>query len=348
MKASQAKQKKGAGAVDEGERAKRPRTAASSSDPIMESAIPPLVKEVRQVKSPEELKQMFGVEQFDPKVPCLVLAGAFTASSELKGLIGMSGWAQAVKSAMASFDDAVRRDNSSRGALPFMSSQAAEAAACQNFMESLALPGRIDFPSGDEGMALRKPTFFMLLCGSPSCQAEKHHLATLRYSLAGTRRVILASEADLYTYMKKHNPGAELPFAMMWHAFRNFSAADVSQFVKDGHSVYACTVAPGEMLYTPAGFAVAELAQSLDGSFSIGVKSHVLFKEHSEVLSYVRSHMKNLGKSSATVAFLDQILKATAAPPATEPAAQTESKEQQTGPAEAEASKPVDGDDVDS
>eukprot|EP00975_Prorocentrum_lima_P045675 9561091-Prorocentrum_lima.AAC.1 len=63
-----------------------------------------------------------------------------------------------------------------------------------------------EVPEG-ELCVFRRPAAFFMVSGEPFCQAERHHLGTMRWSCGGTRRVVCTSEADIFTFVKKHNPG---------------------------------------------------------------------------------------------------------------------------------------------
>eukprot|EP00975_Prorocentrum_lima_P062538 12886181-Prorocentrum_lima.AAC.1 len=77
--------------------------------------------------------------------------------------------------------------------------------------------------------------------GEPFCQAECHHLATMRWSW-GTRHVVCTSEADIFTFVRKHNPGLGEPsFPNLWSCFKAFTDKDVADFTQDGHHICSTT-----------------------------------------------------------------------------------------------------------
>eukprot|EP00971_Amphidinium_carterae_P015881 313826-Amphidinium_carterae.3 len=281
---------------------KRPRKASSSTkDPIFEAG-PPHLTEIRQLEEMGDLKKD-GMNVLEPVV---VPSSLVRSCQEFKDCLEPKDkWETFVKTSEGFFEEHLKKGGSPRTAKVLQDvcdTVAEDFPSIAKFLQSLALPEQIAVPNGT---SLGAEATWMLQSGVPWVQAEQHHMATWRWTIAGTRLcschqsiLVCTSETDLYTFLKKKTPDAPLTFAALHHAFRSFTANDVADFTKAGHKLFSTTIAEGDAIYVPPAMAVAELAHG--PTFTWGVKCPVVCSGHKQQLVLVKKHLLALGKSPAT------------------------------------------------
>ena len=126
---------------------------------------------------------------------------------------------------------------------------------------------------------LAEPCLFAIAGGVESAYVEMGKLAHVRFTVRGTRQVLLAYADELMELLStciKDGPseaaGAAGPLAAkkrmeqrLWGLFLNMKREALCDYVASGKALFAATVADGNVLYVPAGMVivVASAASSL-------------------------------------------------------------------------------------
>ena len=131
-----------------------------------------------------------------------------------------------------------------------------------------------------------EPQLTAMTTNTVFAQAEKSHMACIRWSYVGTKAVLMTPESAIMTFMTSRNPGTMPSFAAAWAYFKSMSQQLLAAY-SENHGkdlVFACTVSAGEALYIPAAYIVAERGQAEN---CVGVRMSVLSNYHGAELQKV-------------------------------------------------------------
>ena len=103
---------------------------------------------------------------------------------------------------------------------------------------------------------------------------ERDYMATLRMTYMGTRAVIMTSAGGVASFMEKKGMGGAFSGKRLSTFFKNLSADGLQEYVQAGNVIWTTTVAPADVLYTPACFVVVE--RTTVSHDIIGLKAGVL------------------------------------------------------------------------
>ena len=82
-------------------------------------------------------------------------------------------------------------------------------------------------------------------------QAEKHHFASVRLSLQGTREVLLTPERVFFEFFSQKAGTSAVAFSDLWAAFKELSPEDMQLYLARGGGeqvTWHCTVSEGDVL----------------------------------------------------------------------------------------------------
>ncbi len=181
---------------------------------------------------------------------------------------------------------------------------------------ALACLGKLPEPADANYLAHLPPGLFAVAQGNEAVFNEKNWLPTLRFTVAGTRSVVLASalalDAAAPQAMGSSGSGgteaANAFQAKVWKELLYMTQERVVQFAQK-HKLYHCTVGPNDCLFVPAGYVVAELVSS--HADVVGIRTGVPCHARVEVLTTLTQIQQKCGMEMATQ--LEPIIKAVAA-----------------------------------
>ena len=119
------------------------------------------------------------------------------------------------------------------------------------------------------------PQIFALSSGSVFVKPDRYHLGMLRWSLQGTRQLLVVNEGALLVYFKSCAIGASVSLQDTWPALRELGPEQVKAFCSGAGrgQMYACTVAEGDCVYVPPGWLVCEKGL---GKMVLGLQMRVI------------------------------------------------------------------------
>ena len=173
-----------------------------------------------------------------------------------------------VQAALASFDGRwkVSGLKSGMGRAASAIKDPSVAAAVQKVMTQPSLSAGMIPTSGQTDLAnVLAPALFAVAAGSDHCYRETDCLATLRLCCSGTRQVVLVPIEAAWDAIGLSNkplqggtaPAEQLDLGKLCHNLLHLSASSVAIAFRKC-SAFAGTLGPGDVLYTPAGWIVAE------------------------------------------------------------------------------------------
>jgi hypothetical protein len=117
-------------------------------------------------------------------------------------------------------------------------------------------------------------------------QAERGHLATLRWQHHGTRFMVVTAEAPLLAFMRSRSPGSHPTFTQVWQFWKSLSS-DLLKAYAETHGknlIWSSTIAPGDVAYLPPCFVAADRVMN---DIVVGIKLSIVLKSHKDSLESV-------------------------------------------------------------
>ena len=136
-----------------------------------------------------------------------------------------------------------------------------------------------------------QPCAFVVSAGKVFAQAEKHHFGVVKWTWSGTRQVAVTREESFLQFVQARSaPGQLLPLALLWTTWKDITADYMQHYMaKQGKgNTFHSTVAPGDLLFTPPAFIIAERSK---GATTLGLRVGILrppdYNDLAKVLSVV-------------------------------------------------------------
>ena len=111
--------------------------------------------------------------------------------------------------------------------------------------------------------ALKKcfePVLALQSPGGPGAAfAERFHFSSMRWSVRGTKQVVMTCEQSFYKFVAAKT-GSTPSFSELWFAFRDLNADDLKQYLsaEGAGKTYTATMSCGDCMVTPLAFIVVE------------------------------------------------------------------------------------------
>lgn len=148
-----------------------------------------------------------------------------------------------------------------------------------------------------------RPCAFAVSAGTVFAQAEKHHFGVAKWTWSGTRQVAVTREESFLQFVQARSaPGQPLPLALLWTTWKDITADYMQHYMaKQGKgNTFHSTVAPGDLLFTPPAFIIAEQSK---GATTLGLRVGILrppdYNDLAKVLSVVE---RGTGAAAAAAA----------------------------------------------
>ena len=122
------------------------------------------------------------------------------------------------------------------------------------------------------------PALFTIARNNESCYCEDGFLATLRYSVVGSRRITIAPNIDILKFFVTKRPKLVPTLDNVQKYFNSMDDSDMQALVTYSSKVLRTSVEPADMVYVPACYMISETTEKM--SDFCGIKLPVLVKNH--------------------------------------------------------------------
>ncbi len=149
--------------------------------------------------------------------------------------------------------------------------------------------------------ACLQPALFGMAGGTEYVSAELQLTATIRFSLSGSRNMLIVRAHDMIKFMRKHEPSTASvlcpnDLVRSYNFLREMSPSIIEEFAAE-HAMWQTVVGPGECIYVPMGCTIAEVIPKTEqcvigGRVGVWVADALGLGE----LASVRSALQRLGR----------------------------------------------------
>eukprot|EP00913_Durusdinium_trenchii_P033194 g31076.t1 len=117
------------------------------------------------------------------------------------------------------------------------------------------------------------PTVFGIDKGYDKVSLESGSMACVRYTLSGTRILVVADTMQLVGFMQRKGVSGHITTSRMSSFFRCMSVATLTEF-QTQCTLFSATVGPGDLVFLPVGAVVGENAQGVVKGLRLPVVTH--------------------------------------------------------------------------